>query len=103
MSYKHIIPTFDYAARKAILEACTFVDLVVCNFYGADSKPTIEIVEPDIIAIGADWSPQNGKDYMTQMGFTQEWLNERHIELRFIPLLTGHSSTSTRRKLQSVP
>jgi len=103
MAYKHIIPTHGYESRKAILEACQYVDLVVCNTGGADSRPTIEVVEPDIIAIGADWSPQNGKDYMAQMQFTQEWLIERHIELQFIPLLTGHSSTNTRRKLAAVP
>lgn len=103
MDYKHIIPSHDYDARKIILEACQYVDLVVCNTGNEDSKVAIEVVQPDIIAIGADWSPQNGKDYMAQMKFTEQWLNERHIELRFVPLLAGHSATITRRKLASVP
>lgn len=101
MDYKHLIPTHDYWSRKAILEACGFVDLVVCNIGGADSKPAIEVVGPDIVAIGADWAPP--KDYMAQMQFSQEWLTSMGIELRFIPLLAGHSSTNTRRRLAGVP
>ncbi len=102
MSYKNIIPAHDYESRKTVLEACQYVDLVVCNTGGEDSKIAIEVIQPDIIAIGADWAPPV-RDYMAQMQFTGEWLNERGIELRFVQLLTGHSSTNTRRKLASVP
>lgn len=100
MAYKRIIPTHDYASRQLILESCRFVDLVVKNIGGADSKPSIEVVRPDIIAIGEDWKD---RDYMTQMQFTQEWMNERRIELVYIPHLAGHSSTNIRRKLAAVP
>jgi glycerol-3-phosphate cytidylyltransferase len=95
-AYKRIIPTHDYAERRAILEACRFVDLVVRNTGGADSKVAIEVVDPDIIAIGSDWK---GRDYYAQMGFTPDWLAERRIELQYLQLLTGHSSTRIRREL----
>lgn len=99
-SYKRLIPTHDYADRRAILEACSFVDLVVRNTGGADSKVAIEVVDPDIIAIGEDWKD---RDYHAQMGFTPEWLAERRIELQYLRLLTGHSSTRIRRELAGVP
>lgn len=98
--YKHIIPTYDYADRRAILEACQYVDLVVRNAGDEDSKVALEVVRPDIIAIGEDWK---GRDYHAQMGFTPQWLAERRIEILYVTHLPGHSSTNTRRRLAAVP
>lgn len=100
MRYKHLIPTHSYAERRAILEACAHVDLVVCNTGNEDSKVAIEVVQPDIIAIGEDW---RGRDYHGQMGFTPKWLAERNIELMYVSHLPGFSSTNTRRKLAGIP
>lgn len=99
-SYKRLIPTHDYAARRAILEACGLVDLVVKNTGDADSTVAIEVIDPDVIAIGEDWK---GRDYHAQMGFTPAWLAERGIELHYLPLLRGFSATATRRALAVVP
>jgi glycerol-3-phosphate cytidylyltransferase-like family protein len=83
-----------------MLEALSCVDLVVKNVGDEDSKPAIEIVMPDIVAIGEDWKT---RDYYAQMGFTKEWLQERKIEVWYLPLMGDISSTKIRRSLAAVP
>ena len=76
--FKGKCPIMNYEERKKALLNCPYVARVVPNFSGADSRPTIESVNPDIIAIGDDWAH---KDYFKQMNFTQEWLEEKNIVL----------------------
>lgn len=80
-SYKRKAPVCNYDERQAVLAACRYVDEVVANRMGADSRPTIEAVRPDIIAIGVDWAT---KDYYQQMAFDQEWLTARNITLVYV-------------------
>jgi len=94
--YKKAYPIIDYEQRKRCLEACRYVDFVIPNSGGADSKPAIEECKPDIIAIGSDWAR---KDYYKQMGFDQDWLDERSISLIYIPYTRFISSTLIKQKL----
>lgn len=81
-AYKGKSPINIYTEREAVLLSCRHVDEVVRNAFGADSKPTIEAVRPDVIAIGIDWA---AKDYYAQMQFTQQWLDDRGISLVYLP------------------
>lgn len=94
--YKGHAPVMPYEDRKAVLSALAFVDDVVENTGGADSKPAIVRSYPDLIVIGADWA---ARDYYAQMGFTPEWLESRGISLVYVPLLAGHSSTGLRERM----
>jgi glycerol-3-phosphate cytidylyltransferase len=94
--YKGKPPVISYADREAVLLACRYVDRVVPNTGGTDSKPTIEEVWPDIIAIGTDWAR---RDYYAQMGFDQDWLDERQIALIYIPYTQGISSTAIKERM----
>lgn len=96
--FKGKAPVIHYPERRAVLLGCTWVDAVVKNVGGPDSKPSIEVVDPDIIAIGDDWKV---KDYHAQMQFTPEWLEERAIELVYLPYTGGISSTEAKRRLNS--
>jgi glycerol-3-phosphate cytidylyltransferase len=89
-SYKGKPPVCSYADRKLILESCVYVDAVIENAGGADSKPAILSVRPEFIAIGTDWAK---RDYYSQMQFTQQWLDEQDILLMYIPY-TEHVSTT---------
>ena len=80
----------------AVLKACKYVDQVIANSGGADSKPTILQVRPNIVAIGTDWAK---KDYYKQMQFTQDWLDEKDISLIYIPYTKGISSTEIKTRL----
>lgn len=95
-TYKGKAPIIPFEDRKAILESCKYVDLVIENVGCVDSKPAIEEAKPDIIAIGSDWAT---KDYYKQMGFTQDWLDERNISLIYIPYTKDISSTKIKAKL----
>lgn len=94
--YKGSPPICSYHERKAVLESCVFVDEVVLNVGGADSKPAIDLVRPDYIAIGSDWQD---RDYCAQMGFTNEWLLGRKIELIYVPYTIGISSTAIKNRI----
>lgn len=80
-SYKGKPPVCTYREREAVLRACRHVDEVIPNRLGADSRPAIDDVRPDIIAIGVDWA---AKDYYRQMGFDQDWLDARRITLVYV-------------------
>lgn len=94
--YKKKVPVVNYAHRKAVLEGCKYVDRVVPNQKGKDSKPTILSVKPNFIVIGDDWAR---KDYYAQMGFTQQWLDDNDIVLIYVPYMDGISSTEIRKSL----
>jgi hypothetical protein len=51
---------------------------------------------PDIIAIGTDWAR---RDYYAQMGFDQDWLDDRGIALIYIPYTQGISSTAIKERM----
>lgn len=97
-SYKGKPPVIRYADRARVLSACRYVEKVIPNTGGHDSKPAIESVMPNIIAIGSDWAK---KDYHAQMGFTQDWLDERLISLLYIPYTPGISSTDIKKRLRN--
>jgi glycerol-3-phosphate cytidylyltransferase len=95
-NYKGKPPVMTYEERCEVLRGCRFVDDVIPNFGGSDSRVAIEIVKPDIIVIGSDWAR---RDYYAQMGFTQDWLDERGIGLMYVPYTQGISSTNVKQRL----
>jgi glycerol-3-phosphate cytidylyltransferase len=95
--YKGKSPVMSFAERKAVLESCKYVDDVVANVGGVDSRISIEAVKPDLIVIGSDWARKN---YYDQMDFTQSWLDERGITLAYVPYTTGISSTEIKERIR---
>lgn len=95
-TYKGKKPVMSYKERAAVLLALRSVHAVVPNFGGLDSKPSIELVSPDLIVIGSDWAK---KDYYKQMGFEQDWLDSRGIGLCYLPYTKGISSTDIKKRL----
>jgi len=95
--YKGKPPVMTYNERLQVLSEFRCVSNVIPNIGGADSKPAILEVRPDIIAIGSDWAR---KDYYLQMGFSQDWLDELNISLVYIPYTPGISSTEVKRRMR---
>ena len=94
--YKGKTPIMTYSEREQSLMDCKYVHAVVPNSGGADSKPAILQVNPDIIAIGTDWAK---KDYYKQMQFTQEWLDDNDILLVYLAYTEGISTTEIKRRI----
>lgn len=95
-SYKGKAPVMSFEERKKVLLACKYVTTVIPNYDGADSRTAIEKVAPDLIVIGSDWAK---KDYYKQMGFDQDWLDQRDISLAYIPYSWGISTTEIKARL----
>jgi cytidyltransferase-like protein len=91
--YKRRAPVHPYAVRAELLRSCRFVDLVVCNVGDENSGIAIDVIRPDVIAIGDDWQD---KDYLGQLGITEEWLEARRLYIEYIPRTRGVSSSMLR-------
>ena len=89
-------PVVPYEGRAEVLRACRFVDRVIRNEGGPDSRPAIEAACPDLIVVGSDWLE---RDYLAQLGPSAEWLTERGIGLCFLPYTKGVSSTLIREAI----
>ncbi len=96
IAYKGKGLVMNYEERKSVLESCRYVDRVVPNIGGADSRLAIDLVKPDLVVIGSDWAR---RDYYAQMQFDQDWLDERGIGLVYIPYTQGISSTDIKARL----
>ncbi len=97
-AYKGKPPVMNYKERLHVLAACRYVDRVIPNTGGADSKPAIKSVMPDLVVIGTDWLR---KDYLKQMNFDVDWLEANGIGLAYIPYTAGVSSTEIKRRLRA--
>lgn len=99
--YKGKKPIMSYQERYDILTEFQSVEMVVPNWGEENCSETIEqlhdAISIDIVAVGSDWAR---KDYYKQMGFTQDWLDERGISLIYIPYTKGISTTDLKRRLQ---
>jgi len=94
--YKKFTPFYSFEQREQILLSCIYCDHVIPNIGGKDSTVAIDQVNPNIIAIGTDWAK---KDYYSQMGFTQKWLDMRNITLVYLPYTEHISSTIIKEKI----
>ena len=95
-AYKGVAPVMTFDERKEVLLGCRYVDAVVANIGGADSKPSIEQVMPDYVVIGDDWAR---KDYYAQMQFTRSWLDALDIQLVYVPYTPGISTTDLKKRI----
>ena len=95
-AYKGSLPIMSFDERKELLLGCRYVDSVVANIGGADSKPSIEQVMPDYVVVGDDWAR---KDYYAQMQFTREWLDQHRFQLVYVPYTPGISTTELKKRI----
>ena len=96
-TYKGSPPVCSYNEREIVLRSCRFVDKVIPNIGGSDSKPAILQVMPSHIVIGSDWE---NRDYYSQMSFTKEWLSHNGIELLYVPYTENISTTELKKRLR---
>lgn len=86
-------PIVPLWGRMLMLSSLRQVDNVIVNMGDEQASTVIAAVGPDVIAIGSDWL---GKDYLGQLGVTQDWLDQRQIEIVYIPRTTTFSTTGLR-------
>jgi glycerol-3-phosphate cytidylyltransferase len=96
--FKKRPPIFSYNERMSFISRISYVDKVIPNIGGEDSKITILQENPDVIVIGNDWLE---KDYCKQMSFDANWLTEHKIALCYIPRIGGMSTTMIKERLRN--
>jgi len=94
--YKGKKPVMSYDERETVLKACMYVDEVIKNIGGKDSRPSILAADVDFVIVGTDWCE---RDYMKQMSFTREWLEKHNIGFGYIPYTIGISTTDIKKRL----
>jgi len=84
-------PIKDEDNRSLIMSAFSFVDLVVI-FHEETPLELIEMISPDILVKGGDWSPDQivGSDYVTNNGGSV-------FSLQFVE---GYSTTALENKIK---
>lgn len=97
-AYKGKGPVMSLQERSEVIGELRSVDKVIANWGDANCAAVIETLadELDIIAIGSDWAR---RDYYKQMGFTQDWLDERGLMLLYIPYTQGVSTTELKKRI----
>ena len=95
--FKNKRPICSEEERREVLLSCKYVDEVVMNVGGADSRIAIDQVQPNYIVVGSDWAE---RDSYSQMSFDQKWLDERGIGLVYVPYTKTISSTQIRSRMQ---
>jgi len=97
LQYKGYTPEYSYQERENILKTCPYIDEIIPNEGGQDSKPAILSVHPNVILIGSDWL---SKDYCKQMSFTPQWLTDHKISLCYLPYTEGVSTSDIKSRLK---
>lgn len=96
--YKGKAPALTLAQRVEVLAALRQVDAVFVNVGDEDSGTLIDVVRPDVLAIGDDWLDPNHDErrYHKQLGIDQAWLDLRGLRIAYVPRTRGLSSSALR-------
>lgn len=89
-------PVMSQAERLHWLESAGYKNVL---YNTSPGKQLIEFVRPDVVATGTDWAR---KDYLSQIGVTQDWLDDHHVSVIYIPYVQNSpiSSTEIKRRIR---
>lgn len=97
--YRGTPPIMTYSERElAIHKSVTGLNIVPNDQKDGTIRRVIEEARPTLIVVGSDWLE---KDYLKQIGLTQDYLIERGISITFVPYTPGISSTEIKRRIVS--
>ena len=93
--YRGYVPALPFEDRKAVLEACMYVDQVI----EGDNRKTAEEItalKPDIVVVGSDWAK---KDIFAQYNVTPDFFDQNDATLIYLPYTEGISSTEIKKRI----
>ena len=90
--FKGSPPVQDYVSRRVNIVRWTDAEVYQNDGPGRD---LIAMVEPDVIIVGMDW---HEKDYLSQIGVDEDFLNDRGIMVAYAPRTTGVSTSAIKEK-----
>jgi len=86
-------PVFSLVERMRLIAALGYTVIPIEHL----ARELIEVVKPDLLAIGSDWA---GCDWLSTLGIDQPYLDERGIDVIYIPYTPGISSTILKERLK---
>lgn len=92
-------PVYTLAERTEIVRACRWVDRVIVNEGGEDSRPAILASGAELIVHGDDWT---GEAYLDQLGVSQEWLGAHALSVVYLPYTPGISTSEVIERWQEL-
>lgn len=97
--YKGKDPALTLSHRMEVLLALRHVDAVFVNVGDENSGILIDVVRPDLLAIGDDWLDPGDDErrYHRQLGIDQAWLDRRNLRIAYITRTRGLSSSALRK------
>lgn len=95
-SYKRK-PIFDLNERMEMLRSCRYVDEVIVNLGGHDSRKDILFSGATHIVHGDDWV---GKSLYEQIGIDEEFLISNDIHMLYLPYTKGISTTEVKVRVR---
>jgi glycerol-3-phosphate cytidylyltransferase len=81
--------------RLAVVRACRFVDLSFIVESHDQQANYIEILRPDYILHGDDWT---GDSLVRQLGISDAMMKELNIEMRYVPYTSGVSTSDIKKR-----
>lgn len=84
--------------RMAVVAAMRWVNEVQVND-GTDQAGLILQADARVILVGDDWAPP--RDYLGQLGITQEWLDRYDIRVQFLRRIGGLSSSKLKQQIRA--
>ena len=90
-----IIPEQD---RYEIVKSCKYVDEVIINVGGHNSKEDILFSGATHIVHGSDWT---GESMYKQIGIDEKWLEDKGIEVMYLPYTRGVSTSEILEKVKN--
>lgn len=95
-SYKRK-PHLDLNERMENLRHCKWIDEVIINIGGHDSKRDILFSGANVIVHGEDWS---NEDYDKQVGINDAWLRDNKIKRLILPYTKGVSTSELIKRVK---
>lgn len=86
--------------RLEVVRACRYVDLAFVMESWAKQKHYMELLRPDYILHGDDWT---GGSLVSQLGVTDEFMDSHGIALKYVPYTAGISTSDIKRRIHALP
>ena len=94
--YKGHRPVQSYEERKEMLEACRYIDEVVPNLSGRDSRVSVLKARAEVIVNSSDWTREH---LMRQMNLSEEFLTVYGLSIVLCPLPREFSTTELKERV----
>ena len=89
-------PIINEIERLEVIKSCRYVDMVFIMESHSKQKEYIEMIRPDYILHGNDWT---GTSLINQLGISEKFLEENNIKMHYVPYTLGISTSDIKERI----